>query len=103
MHQRRFAAAVAKLPAGSAPGLAIGLGGVGLTLRELVSLYASIARGGTPIRLHDGITTVVQDANPAPVLDPAAPDIAAYADPVPQALVLTAIVINFAIIKGAAS
>jgi penicillin-binding protein 1C len=64
--------AVAKLPVGSAPGLAIGLGGVGLTLRELVSLYASIARGGTPIRLHDGITTVVQDANPAPVLDPAA-------------------------------
>lgn len=31
-----------------------------------------------------------------PVLDSAAPDIAAYADPVPQALVLTAIVINFA-------
>lgn len=31
-----------------------------------------------------------------PVLDPAAPNIAAYADPVPQALVLTAIVINFA-------
>jgi len=31
-----------------------------------------------------------------PVLDPAAPNIAAYTDPVPQALVLTAIVINFA-------
>jgi multicomponent K+:H+ antiporter subunit C len=31
-----------------------------------------------------------------PVLDPAAPGIGAYADPLPQALVLTAIVINFA-------
>lgn len=31
-----------------------------------------------------------------PVLDPAVRDVAAYADPVPQALVLTAIVINFA-------
>jgi multicomponent Na+:H+ antiporter MnhC subunit len=31
-----------------------------------------------------------------PVLDPNVPDISAYADPVPQALVLTAIVINFA-------
>lgn len=31
-----------------------------------------------------------------PVLDPALTNIAAYTDPVPQALVLTAIVINFA-------
>jgi len=31
-----------------------------------------------------------------PVLDPAVTDISAYADPLPQALVLTAIVINFA-------
>ncbi len=31
-----------------------------------------------------------------PVLDAAAPNIDAYTDPVPQALVLTAIVINFA-------
>lgn len=31
-----------------------------------------------------------------PVLNPAVQDISAYADPVPQALVLTAIVINFA-------
>ena len=31
-----------------------------------------------------------------PVLDPAITDISAYADPLPQALVLTAIVINFA-------
>jgi multicomponent K+:H+ antiporter subunit C len=31
-----------------------------------------------------------------PILDPATSDISAYADPVPQALVLTAIVISFA-------
>lgn len=31
-----------------------------------------------------------------PVLDPAVTDTSAYADPLPQALVLTAIVINFA-------
>ena len=34
--------------------------------------------------------------NAAPVLDKAGNDIAAYTDPVPQALVLTAIVIGFA-------
>ena len=40
------------LPAGEAPGLAMGLGGVGITLRDLVQLYASLARGGSgkPLR-----------------------------------------------------
>lgn len=44
------------LPAGEAPGLAIGLGGVGLTLRDLVQLYAGLANRGFPVRLGDGIT-----------------------------------------------
>ncbi len=35
----------------SPPGLAIGLGGVGMTLRDLVQLYAAVARGGRPVRL----------------------------------------------------
>jgi penicillin-binding protein 1C len=61
-----------KLPTGSTPGLAIGLGGVGLTLRELVSLYAAMARGGMPVTLSDGVRPVTPDANAAPVLDPAA-------------------------------
>ena len=39
-----------KLPDDTAPGLAVGLGGVGITLRDLVSVYAAIARGGTPVR-----------------------------------------------------
>ena len=34
------------LPDGEAPGLAIGLGGVGLTLRDLVQLYTGLANGG---------------------------------------------------------
>src|SRR5262249_20914269 len=36
------------LPAGEGPGLAIGLGGVGVTLNNLVALYAGLARLRTP-------------------------------------------------------
>ena len=39
------AAASPALPDLSAPGLAIGLGGLGLNLRDLVALYGAIARG----------------------------------------------------------
>jgi penicillin-binding protein 1C len=40
------------LPKDEVPGLAMGLGGVGITLRDLVQLYASLARGGSakPLR-----------------------------------------------------
>src|SRR5260370_4845097 len=40
------------LPKDEAPGLAMGLGGVGVTLRDLVQLYVGIARVGTakPLR-----------------------------------------------------
>jgi penicillin-binding protein 1C len=40
------------LPRGRAPGLAVGLGGIGLSLRELVQLYAAIARGGEAVALR---------------------------------------------------
>lgn len=61
------------LPNDTAPGLAVGLGGVGVTLRDLVSIYASLGRGGTPVRLHDGVTPFAEQADdPAPVLDPQA-------------------------------
>jgi penicillin-binding protein 1C len=57
------------LPAGTAPGLAMGLGGVGVTLRDLVSIYAALARGGTPVHLRDGITpTPPNSPSAAPVL-----------------------------------
>jgi penicillin-binding protein 1C len=35
------------------PGLAIGLGGVGVTLTDLVEIFAAIARGGTPVALRE--------------------------------------------------
>ncbi|HSJ97722.1 MAG TPA: penicillin-binding protein 1C, partial [Myxococcota bacterium] len=58
------------LPDNTAPSLAVGLGGVGVTLRDLVSIYASIARGGSPVLLRDG---AMRDAprmgEAAPVLD----------------------------------
>jgi len=51
----RRAGVNAKLPPGEAPGLAIGLGGVGLTLRDLVQLYAGLANGGKVVQLRDGV------------------------------------------------
>ena len=71
----RRAHATLRLPENTAPSLAMGLGGVGITLRDLVSLYAAIARGGTPVALRDGVTAgegEVVDAVAAPVLDPLA-------------------------------
>jgi penicillin-binding protein 1C len=41
------------LPRGEAPGLAIGLGGVGLTLGDLVQLYTAFPNGGRVTMLHD--------------------------------------------------
>ncbi len=35
----------------TAPGLAIGLGGLGITLKDLTQAYAALARGGKPIEL----------------------------------------------------
>lgn len=43
------------LPPNEAPGLAIGLGGVGITLKDLVQAYAALANGGQPVRVGNGI------------------------------------------------
>jgi penicillin-binding protein 1C len=59
------------LPGNTAPGLPVGLGGLGVTLRDLVSLYAAIGRGGSPVSLTDGVHPAIASA-PAPVLDPIA-------------------------------
>lgn len=48
------------LPKAEAPGLAIALGGVGLSLVDLLQLYAALANGGQPVKLGDGVR-----ANPA--------------------------------------
>ncbi len=52
----RAAGAGLVLPPDSAPGLAIGLGGAGITLRDLTRLYAGLAAGGalTPLHIRDG-------------------------------------------------
>ncbi|MEJ0076757.1 MAG: penicillin-binding protein 1C [Alphaproteobacteria bacterium] len=41
------------LPKGETPGLAMGLGGVGVTLSDLTMLYAGLARGGNTITLSE--------------------------------------------------
>jgi penicillin-binding protein 1C len=40
-------------PKGETPGLAMGLGGVGVTLTDLTTLYAGLARGGNTITLSE--------------------------------------------------
>ncbi|WP_431323958.1 penicillin-binding protein 1C [Rhizobium sp. YTU87027] len=43
------------LPPNETPGLAIGLGGLGITLKDLVQLYSALANRGQPIRIGDGV------------------------------------------------
>jgi penicillin-binding protein 1C len=62
----------AVLPDTTAPGLAVGLGGLGVTLRDLVAMYAAIARGGTAVALNDGVNPPAAADAGAPVLSPAA-------------------------------
>lgn len=49
----RQAGAALVLPKGEAPGLAMGLGGVGISLNDLVTLYAGLARGGDTLALKE--------------------------------------------------
>ena len=57
------------LPANEAPGLAIGLGGVGVTLRDLVQLYTGLANGGTVHMLRDGTERTAVSAPATTLLD----------------------------------
>ena len=49
----RRAGAPPRLPPGGTPGLAMALGGVGLSLEDLTRLYAAIARGGEAVTLSE--------------------------------------------------
>ena len=60
------------LPPDETPGLAIGLGGVGLTLKDLVQLYTALANRGQPARLGDGITGTPDKLDGEPLLEPVA-------------------------------
>jgi len=53
------AGAKPELPDLSPPGLAIGLGGVGLRLTDLVAIYGAIARGGRPLPLVEELPLAI--------------------------------------------
>lgn len=50
----RRAGVTPELPPDETPGLAIGLGGVGMSLRDLVQLYTGLANGGRAKQLRNG-------------------------------------------------
>jgi penicillin-binding protein 1C len=50
------------MPQSGSAGLAIGLGGVGVSLRDLVALYAGIARGGEAVALQERLGEPAQPA-----------------------------------------
>jgi penicillin-binding protein 1C len=60
------------LPQGEVPGLAMGLGGVGVSLSDLVALYAGLARQGTTVPLVERVADGEEAAMPRRLLDPAA-------------------------------
>ncbi|MEQ1950301.1 penicillin-binding protein 1C [Mesorhizobium sp. CN2-181] len=68
----RKAGVTPSLPPGEAPGLAIGLGGVGVTLRDLVQLYTGLANGGRAKKLRDGTEADFQPLADGMILEPAA-------------------------------
>lgn len=69
----RRAGVLLRLPEGEKPGLSVGLGGAGVTLRELVQLYANLATGGaTPLATGDGITALPGQMPGLPVVTPVA-------------------------------
>src|SRR5438105_4407748 len=59
------------LPKDEAPGLAMGLGGVGVTLQDLAQLYVGLARLGTTRALRE-IMTAKDDREPMRLMDQAA-------------------------------
>ena len=61
-----------KLPPNEAPGLAIGLGGVGLSLKDLVQLYAGLANRGKAMRIGDGIEDQPGPINGELLMEPVA-------------------------------
>jgi penicillin-binding protein 1C len=60
------------LPKGEVPGLAMGLGGVGVRLTDLVALYAGLARLGTTIPLTERYASDQETDTPRRLFDPAA-------------------------------
>ncbi len=59
------------LPKGEVPGLAMGLGGVGISLADLTMLYAGLARGGDTIALNERRDRIAEPAQRR-LIDPVA-------------------------------
>jgi penicillin-binding protein 1C len=57
------------LPKGEVPGLAMGLGGVGVKLTDLVMLYTALARQGTTVPLFERVATDNEPATPRRLMD----------------------------------
>jgi penicillin-binding protein 1C len=61
------------IPKGERAGLSLGLGGAGLTLVDMVQLYANLAAGNPdPVALGDGVTRKPGPLGGAPMLSPVA-------------------------------
>ncbi len=60
------------LPKGEVPGLAMGLGGVGINLQDLVALYGGLARLGSTIALTERLDDATETQAPHRLLDPVA-------------------------------
>jgi penicillin-binding protein 1C len=78
VHASRFTARLAQaggalvLPKGEVPGLAMGLGGVGVRLFDLTMLYAGLARLGTTVPLHERLAEAAHVPAPQRLVDPVA-------------------------------
>src|SRR5256714_6569950 len=57
------------LPKNEAPGLAMGLGGVGVTLADLVRIYAGLPRLGTTLELRELMTDDISEREPRRLMD----------------------------------
>jgi penicillin-binding protein 1C len=68
----RQAGAALVLPDGEAPGLAIGLGGVGIKLADLVMLYGGIARLGTVLPLRERSVPAAPKEDGSRLMEPVA-------------------------------
>jgi penicillin-binding protein 1C len=66
----RQAGVTLDLPRNEPPGLAIGLGGAGITLRDLTQLYTALANNGKPRALRDGTEMVPPGQLQQMLLDP---------------------------------
>src|SRR5439155_5880525 len=68
----RQAGANLVLPRDEAPGLAMGLGGIGITLQDLVQLYSGLARLGNTRPLREIVTLGDNARDSLRLLDPVA-------------------------------